>query len=142
MIEILAGDGIENAFLGLGINAFKCYSHPMINISVWQIDDEGLDKLNRFPDKLWKKDWGWYRYAKQSVQSHYVEFITINHNPILAWIKNYDDISEYDSLTSYFWQVWGYDDITKITELSVDLAALNEMTLAQLFTFYQGDDVF
>lgn len=142
MIEILAGDGIENAFLELGINAVKYYSHPTIDVGVWSIDDEGFGKLSRFPDKFWKKEWGWYRAAKKSVQMYDAEMITIRHNPILAWVRNKDDIKNYESLTDYFWRVWGYDDVTNITSLAVDLAILNDMSLAQLFTFYQGDDVF
>lgn len=139
MIEILGGDGIENAFLALGVTAFKYYNNYQADIAVWGVGEEGLRKLQRFPDRLWKKEWGWWRIAHVSITIYDTKLISIRGNSILAWVRNSGDVREYDSLTEYFSCVCDCDDIDKVTSLAVDLAAINNMTLAKLFTYYQGD---
>ena len=56
-IEILGGEGIENAFSALNINYECTYSGK--SFSVYRISEVDSYKLDGIPDDKWEASWGW-----------------------------------------------------------------------------------
>lgn len=138
MREIIAGEGIEQAFLEIGVNALMTYRNQNSDLAVWSVDDESFKKLARYPSEKWKKQWGWWRTSSLSPQMHDIKMIIINDNWISAWVKDTSDDEEYNSLSDYLDQMWGITEITVFTKLVVDLAVINNMSVAALMSKYQG----
>lgn len=91
-IEILGGDGIQNAFKELGINA-KCTFHRdddaahdgALGYEVWEMSKSDYKKIENISDDDWNDDWGWWRFAKGSNMGTACSFFTVNGNEIIAW---------------------------------------------------------
>ena len=141
MIEILGGNGIENAFLALGINAFACYRNTKSDVTIWSVTEESLDKLQKVPNRDWRDNWGWWRAARMNIRLCNTDIITIHGHPIRAWIRD-DAHIEFKSLADYFDKECGLNNISEMTAMAVDLAEINAITLTSLFVYYQGDEPF
>lgn len=85
MKEILAGGGIRNAFVYLGITAKQTYDGDPYE--VWELSDYDFNRLcvNENEDAIWEDDWGWWRYTKGSNIEHYpTHTFVINHEEMLG----------------------------------------------------------
>jgi len=159
MIEILAGGGFVNAIEELGLNAEK--KHDDGEYQVWLVGEVSFDRLCGIPDDEWKDDWGWWRYCTgcNLVGSMTHEF-TVNGKPMIGFVNEgrYSDFVErqedksaedwerdeegyfptvYKSLTEYLCEHIGASTEKNICAISVDLAKMNNMTMAELFDQYQ-----
>lgn len=103
-VEILAGDGIENAFKALSIKANCTYKRRMPSedghyygeeYEIWEISKETLTMISEIDNKEWKDDWGFWRYAEGSnlADKPTRQFI-INNKRVLAWY-NQDKLDKY-----------------------------------------------
>lgn len=144
MVEILAGEGIENAFMELGIEAYCHYKNHKMDMAVWEIPESDYQRMLEVPNTRWRPKWGWWRAAKHSIQMSPIAEMVINGENIEAWqnekINHSEDIIEYNSLLEYFADEWGITDETPVMALATDLAALNYMKVSELFTKYQGGE--
>ena len=170
MIEILAGDGIEHAFDELSINAKRTY-HGNNNktqcYEVWELSRDEFNKLILLKAEDWQDDYGWYRYATESIMWDTDAIFTVNNHEMVAWkggrrLDLYDcwcnepeeekaafDYSfqeyermympyKFDCLTDYLCTEMGVSTEKNVCALAVDLAKANSMTLAELFKTYEG----
>lgn len=166
MIEILAGGGIETAFKELGIEAKCTYKSPKAtDYEVWEIAKDDMlmmEFVANWPDK-----YGWWTYSGGSVMGDVNAELTVNNKKISAWLdegkvealkyywehesreerKAYDfDFDEYvadwlmdyHDLLEYFSNHLGASKVSNVFALAQDLAKANNMSVAQLFTTYQG----
>lgn len=136
MAEILAGNGIENAFNDLGIEAtmtYKSKNEPYYEI--WELNRKDLKVLEETIE--WPDEYGWYRYAKGSNMGVPYEFFTVNNEFMIGWeTRNGNDT--YDTLMDYFHLGLSVGMESNICALAVDLARANGKTLATLFETYEG----
>ena len=136
MAEILAGNGIQNAFKELGIKAKRTYksSHEPY-YEVWELDKKDLKILEdtyEWPDK-----YGWYRHAKGSNMGTAAEFLTVNGQFMIGWASRSGN-DTYDTLLEYFCDGIGASQPGNVIALAVDLARVNGKTVAKLFQTYEG----
>ena len=106
-IEIFGGDGLENAFEALNINAKRTYrsSHEPY-YEVWELDKKDFKLLEETPE--WDDSFGWYRFAKGSNMGSACDFFTVNGQFMIGW-ETQDGNDTYDSLLDYFYkglQLW------------------------------------
>jgi hypothetical protein len=109
MVEILAGDGIENAFKDLGINARNTYKRAMPAddgmyhgeaYEVWELSSEDYERLCNISDddeddENWKEEWGWWRSAEGSNMGDVEDEFIINGQKIMAWRGGHrEDLSQ------------------------------------------------
>ncbi len=159
MIEILAGGGFVNAIEELGLNAEK--KHDDGKYQVWLVGEVSFDRLCGIPDDEWKDDWGWWRYCTGcNLVGGMTHEFTVNQKPMLGFVnegKYYDFVeyqedktakdwergeeeyfqTVYKSLTEYLCEQFGASTEKNICAISVDLAKMNHMTMAELFDAYQ-----
>lgn len=103
-VEILAGNGIKNAFKALSIEANRTYKRSMLSqdghyhseeYEVWEISKEALTTMSEIDDKEWKDEWGFWRYAEGSnLVDEPTHQFTINNQSILAWYSQ-DKLNEH-----------------------------------------------
>lgn len=160
-MEILAGDSFETAVREFNLDAKKTFGNS--RFEVWDISQGSLDALNSIPDEEWKEDYGWYRFSGGCNISHYPthEFY-INENkmigfydpcqyePYLDYVREHKYSGEqlssidhnfffhYIRLTVYLCDMFGISTETNICSVCVDLAKLNNMTMAELFEKFEG----
>lgn len=117
--EILAGDGIENAFKELGIEATRTYKGVMPpddgmyhgeEYEVWMLSELDYNKITDISEYDWKYAWGWWRSSKGSnictepvhkmiVHGHEIE-VYYNKERFDSYIENFledDYIADFDS---------------------------------------------
>lgn len=155
MKEILAGGGIRNAFVCLGITAKQTYDGD--SYEVWELSDYDFNRLcaNENEDAIWEDDWGWWRYAKGSSIEDYpddypINTFIINSQEMLGYFDSrryydvfedeYDDMSwyyTYDYLTDYISNEFGASTESNVCAIAKSLAKLNNITLAELFNKYE-----
>lgn len=160
MIEILAGGGFENAVKELGLNAEK--KHDDGEYQVWEVDMISFGKLCLIADdSAWKEHWGWWRHCTgcNLVGSMTHQFI-VNGKTMLGFVNeqqlqdflDYHECEEeedrlteedyfstpYGTLTEYLCDEIGASTEKNICAISVDLAKMNGMTMAELFDRYQS----
>ena len=166
MIEILAGGGIETAFKELGIEAKCTYKSPKAtDYEVWEIAKDDMlmmEFVANWPDK-----YGWWAYSEGSVMGDSNAELTIKGQKIFAWLDegrvdllkynweheskeeqeaynfDFDEyvadwLMDYYDLLEYFSNHLGASKISNVCALAQDLAKFNHMSMAQLFTKYQG----
>ena len=134
--EILAGNGIQNAFKEFGIKAKRAYKgtkEPYYEI--WEIDKKDLRMLEDAPE--WDGSWGWYRHAKGSNMGTACDFFTVNGQFMIGW-ETRDGNDTYDSLLDYFHKGLSVGMESNICALAVDLARVNSVSLGRLFQTYEG----
>lgn len=167
IVEILAGGGIETAFKELGIEAKCTYKSPKTTYyEVWEIAKDDMLLLECTPS--WPKKYGWWRYCDGSNMGPVNYDFTIKGQPIIAWLRdgtredlerdwahepkaekeayNFDFeeyakdniITDYTDLLEYFCDHCGCSVESNVFALAKDLAEANHMSVAQLFTKYQG----
>lgn len=93
MVEILAGNGIENAFKDLKISAKNTYRRVVPNdnryhgeiYEVWELSEVDHETLCSISDEDWKSEWGWWRSAKSSNMGTVDGIFTIKNKQIKAW---------------------------------------------------------
>jgi hypothetical protein len=150
MIEILGAD-LDKAFEELNLYAQKMYQIQNKNweycedYQVWRLADEDFDKLCSITEKDWKEDWGWWRSSKGSNLGSVNHRYNINNHYINAWDGGwrYDTPDwykdrKYKSLLEYFCDEIGASTEKNVCAVAVDLAAQNNITMAELFKKYQG----
>ena len=135
-IEIFGGDGLENAFEALNINAKRTYrsSHEPY-YEVWELDKKDFKLLEETPE--WDDSFGWYRFAKGSNMGSACDFFTVNGQFMIGW-ETQDGNDTYDSLLDYFYKGLHVGMESNICACAVDLAQVNGKTLAGLFEVYEG----
>jgi len=159
MIEILAGDGIANAFNELGIDAKNTYKRVMPKddgnyhgeaYEVWELSNEDHERLCNIPEGDWKDEWGWWRSAEGSNMDNVSRRYNINHHYIMAWDDRHLDWEkenktlpvddrwaeprEYKDLLEYFCEEIGASTERNVCALATDLARKNGITMGELFT--------
>lgn len=139
-IEILAGDGIEQAFKDLDIvferTYFKVYDMEPLEYSlgVYELSEEDFKyKLDVVSDDDWKDEWGWWRQSEGSNMGPIDDTLTINKHKIYAWYEG-NGFRKYNSLIEYFNDHLNISSESNICHLSMDLAKRNNLTLGQLFS--------
>ena len=124
MIEILGGNGLENAFYALQIPAKNTYKDS--EYEVWELIEEDFENLCNVAEEEWNDP---------------IHTFLINGKAMLGWYDEYglfDHIDdEYFYLTDYLLKMFGISTEKNICSVSVGLAKLNNMTLSQLFEMYQ-----
>lgn len=166
MAEILAGNGIRNAFHELNVDARQTYKmnhEPYYEI--WDINKKNLKALEEAEE--WPDTYGFWRYAKGSNLGTPASFFTVNGQFMIGWdgrsrdyikedwnnmsdnekVKYNNSFSEYEeemkpreyeNLLSYMCNEIGASLESNVIALAVDLARANGKTVAQLFQIYQG----
>lgn len=143
MKEILGGEGVEKAFLDLGIQAKCMYrsqnEHSLCAYEVWQLSDADFNKLSDIPDDDWKDNWGFWRYAPgANIDNQPVRNTIINGHEILA---RYDETrAVYPDLLTYFCEEWGASSPKNVCALAADMAQLNGMTMGELFSLLYNSE--
>ena len=138
-MEILAGDGFETAVREFNLDAKKTFGNS--RFEVWDISQESLDALNSVPDEEWKEDYGWYRFSGGCNISHYpLKHFSVNGNSMYGFLGSYDPFhrKSYARLTEYLRSMLGVSTEKNICAVCVDLAKLNNMTMAELFEKFEG----
>lgn len=154
MKEILGGE-LDKAFEELGMNAKKAYETK--GYQVWKISDEDFEKICSMKKEDWKDNWGWWRSVEGSNMGSVNARYNINHRYIQAWdgysrvelieesktlqiSDRYWNERKYNDLLEYFCDEIGASQPKNVCALAFDLAAQNNMTMAELFTKYQGQE--
>lgn len=142
MKEVLAGEGFANAVAALHLACERVYRGEQYE--VWELEDESLGKILGYQDDLWKPEWGWYRCADGCNVAHWpTATFMVNGKYMIGFYNENDDYwrektdRAYDSLTDYLCEVIGASTPKNVCALAVDIARLNEMTMAELFTKYE-----
>ena len=152
MKEILGGE-LDKAFEELEMNAKKTYETK--GYQVWEISDEDFEKICSMKEEDWKDNWGWWRSVEGSNMGSVNARYNINHRYINAWdgysrIENIEENKtcepddrywnerKYNNLLEYFCDEMGASQPRNVCALTTDLAAQNNMTMAELFMKYQG----
>jgi hypothetical protein len=165
-MEILAGNGIQNAFKELGIKAkcaYKSSHEPYYEI--WDVDKRDVKILEETTE--WLDEWGWWRGAKGSNLGTAADFFTVNGQFMIGWNgPSRDDLREqwrnepdeerasynysftkyeeqmkprtYETLLEYMREEIGASMESNIIALAVDLARANGKTVSGLFKVYEG----
>jgi hypothetical protein len=149
MKEIL-GVNLDKAFEELNLYAQKMYQiqnkhwEYCEDYQIWRLSDEDYDQLYSISEDDWKEDWGWWRWAEGSNLLNVNHRYNINHHYIKAWDgtgrrgkKDWFD-RKYPTLLQYFCDEIGASTERNVCAVAVDLAAQNNMTMAELFQKYQG----
>ena len=166
IVEILAGGGIETAFKELGIEAKCTYKSPKTTYyEVWEIAEDDRMLMEYTPS--WPDRYGWWVYADGSNLGDPNAELTINNQKLLAWCDEWrvedlktdweretkdekeaydfdfekykeDWLMNYHDLLEYFSNHIGASTASNVFALANDLAKANHMSVAQLFTKYQG----
>ena len=166
MVEILAKN-IENLFENTANRIYQgtkydVYAIPdSVHKNMCDMSDEEFEQ--KCPD-------GWWRSAEGSTFGSPDTTVIINGKEILAWCgeyrKNYytdccsdcgdfqtlckattEDIEmclgtkKYDTLLNYLCQELGVSSAKNVCAVCVDLAKYNNMTMAELFSVYQGEEM-
>lgn len=144
--EILAGD-LDLAIKELGVIATKTYEGDTWHsdkTQVWEMSKEEFEKLANVEDEAWKERWGWWRSAEGSNEKGEISTFKIYNKDILAWesedrTKGFiDDEKDYGDLLYYLSDEIGASQPKNICALAIDLAKMNNITMGELFTKYQG----
>lgn len=166
--------GKENGFTTLRMTFEDKNAVGRTACNVFEISEEEFYKMDDYEDEysihfdneehpLWKKEWGWYRYAEGCVLERREPTIhaNINGNELVVWYDSdamRDDINDwreeeeykdeptqnlmaywiaehcnYSDLFSYCSDMWGASTEKNITAIAVGLAKMNKMSLADLF---------
>ena len=165
-IEILACNGIQNAFKEFGIKAKRTYkmSHEPY-YEVWELDKRDLKVLNNCGE--WMDSWGWFRHAKGSNMGSACSFFMVNGYELIAWdgdmrdellnrwcdesnevkkeynysFKKYEEFwmpHAYRTLLEYMYNEIGASTASNVCALAIDLARANRMSMAKLFEIFEG----
>lgn len=150
MKEILGAE-LDKAFEELNINATKTYEAKNIRYKyqeiyqVWELSDDDFELICNMVEEDWKDNWGWWRSAEGSNMCSEIHRYNINNHYIKAWDgatreRNDKDCwpREYDYLTEYMCDEIGASMEKNVCALAVDLARINNITMGELFTKYQG----
>lgn len=157
MKEILGGE-LDLAFKELGINAVKTYegnTNLDDKTQIWEVDEEGFERLCDLDDDNWEDDWGWWRSAEGSNMYNELDEYTINNSKIIAWDgdnrlafeeENEDGDEddrwwfprEYSNLLGYLSEEIGASQPRNVCALAVDLANINNIKMSELFRRCQG----
>lgn len=145
MKELLGGAGIENAFESLGVEAVRAYDGrpDKCRYEIWQVSDEDFARLNAVPDVSWREDWGWWRASDGSnMAGEPIHEFVVNGYPMKGWRdESNEDIelymSSYPNLLTYLSVEIGASTERNVCALCVDLAKINEVTMAELFRKHQ-----
>lgn len=158
MREIL-GNQLEEAFKALGIIGKKTYTTILkygIEYSIYQLEDDQYEKLCDTPDELWLDDYGFWRGANGcNLSQDEVDTFEINKQPIIAFLGSFrEDLEienaslpeedrwerekEYGTLLEYLCDEIGASQERNIIAIAIDLAKMNDMSVSELFTKYQG----
>lgn len=157
-IEILGNSELRKAFYDLEIVAKHSYYGE--SFCVWDLSKTDFDKICNIPDKEWKDDWGWWRYAEGDVIQHYpTSIFTVNGTSMTGYydeeslntyveyhLSNYDMTEDeakkeyfsrkYKGLRSYLYNVIGVSSESNVCAAAMDIAKLNNLTLSELFLKY------
>lgn len=142
MVELLCGMGFKNALDWLGLVGDMKYTNG--DIEVWSVDEECFKRLENYNGE-WKKDWGYYRYAKPAGQDelndlvHTSELIRINGKDIMVYEGTGEgDEQDQINLLRYINARLGATIISNVCCISRVLSQMNGLTIAELFQKYQG----
>ena len=102
---------------------------------VWELSKDDLKKLEYVVE--WQNEWGWYRYSKGGRFGSACEILTVNGQMLIGW-ETKNGLTEFDSLTDYFFDGLFADETEAYCALAVELAKVNGMTMAKLFETYEG----
>lgn len=160
MYEILGGN-LDKAFEELNIRGVKNYEGNTSlddKTQVWDLSEEDYKKLCDLTEDDWKSDWGWWRISEGSNTTGIGAFYLINGKRIFAWDncsrysddEDIPDLNEeiedseipidrqYDSLMDYINCELNIGNPTNVCALVYELSEDNYITIAELFTKYQG----
>lgn len=157
MKEILGGE-LDLAFKELEINAVKTYEGNTKlddKTQIWEVDEEGFERLCDMNDDDWKENWGWWRSAEGSNMCNELDEYIINNSKIIAWDGNnrlaFEEENEdgdeddrwwfprkYSNLLGYLSEEIGASQPRNVCALVVDLANINNIKISELFRKCQG----
>ena len=136
MEEILAGNGINNAFKELNIASKQTYqmrTDPYFE--VWELNNKDLRVMQDAIE--WPEEFGWYRHARGSNMGIPFDFFTVKGEFMIGWSTE-DGRDTYDSLMDYFYNGLSVGAPEDVCMLATDLAKANGKTMATLFKTYEG----
>lgn len=151
-IEILAGN-MDNYFSRTGIKGKKTWEGSG-TYQVWELSQEEFKKLLATEDASYQNE-EWWRSAEGSNMGIVHRRFKINHHYIKAWDgasreeqeeenkqlpvdDRFSTPREYRSLTEYLCDEIGSSQPRNVCALCTDLAKQNSMTMAELFSKYEG----
>ena len=135
---------------------------------VWEIEESDFEELCAIDEDDWKNDWGWWRHCEGSNIDFPIAELKIKGLPIKAWYNEdhleehireamedydhliqseaearakedyFDYLSSSTDLLNYFCDHIGASNGKNVCAVAMDLAAINNITMAQLFEKYQG----
>lgn len=136
MAEIFGGNGLENAFEALNIQAKRTYrsSHEPY-YEVWELNKKDLKVLEETYE--WNDSWGWFRFAKGSNMGTPAECFIINGQFMIGW-GTIDKKDVYNTLMDYFYNGLNICSESDIIALAVDLSRINGKSVGKLFEIFEG----
>lgn len=136
MKEILA-QGLDLAMYEMRFAARKAYEEQREEgFQIWQMSENELDKISDIEDADWRERYGFWVYTEGTDLGKPKHKTKINGYKITAY--NEQNISEYANLREYLKVAMNATEPEKICAVCVDLAKYNNMTMAELWTKYQG----
>lgn len=142
MREILAGDGFYKAVKELKLEAIQTYSSRYDNIfQVWCVSDEAYEQMCAIREEDWKDEWGWWRYATGTNledDGREIKTFKVNGISMLGFHADKSRKKTYENLFRYICDGIGASTAKNVCAISVGLAKLNDISLTQLWSEYQG----
>ena len=142
VIEILAGNGFDNAVAALGLTSAMCTyastkEHRLFPLvyQVWKISKEDYENLCSVSDSDWEESWGWWRYADGSNLGAVSHTCIINGSKLKVWNASRDF---YTDIIEYLSEEIGATSESNVCACTVDLATQNGISLSDLFKTYYG----
>lgn len=134
-VEVLCGGSIEKAFKELGIDFTTTYSGDLYKVC--EIDKKDIKMMENYEGE-WLDNWGWWRFTTGSNLGTPYSFMKINGHEIICWEMDDHYNDEYDTLLDYMCDEIGASQPRNVCALAVDLARANGISMAELFSIYQG----
>lgn len=145
MIEIL-GNNLEQ-FFKKEINGNRTYKGDRYEI--WEVSNEVFNTMCDMTEEKFVELAGedaWWRNSEGSNLGAPYTKVYVNGNEMIGWAdepwEDEDEEDEFEiyasNLSDYLCDVVGASQPKNVCALAVDLAKYNNMTMAELFTKYEG----
>jgi hypothetical protein len=144
LVQVIGGQ-LELAFEALDIEAFLRFETTermdVASLQVWEMTNKSLEYLIDYPDKKWKKEYGWIRSGRSVYEGEANTSFVVNGKPMMGYVPSggySGDTIEFDCYTDYLKEVMRYTTIKNVVTHAESLAKDNHMTLEDFMRTYQG----